>query len=139
MIQIQNLMECSVLVEIITHKHVALSCHQMCCPFVTNLSRCIALRPTPAASASILFGTAWSILCVVCEPVCLSVPVHVPLCVFVFCFVDIHQIKAVEHHNWLLHHHFSDMRLATERQMQRHSPVSQCAESTLSITLLNWY
>lgn len=47
-------------------------------------------------------------------------PVHASLCVFLFCFADVHQIKAVEHFNWLLHRHFSSMRLATERQMQRH-------------------
>lgn len=57
----------------------------------------------------------------VCAPVCLSRPVHVSLCVFGLCFADVHQIKDVEDHNWLLHHHFSDMRLATERQMQRQS------------------
>lgn len=27
----------SVLVEVISHKQVTMSCHQMCCPFVTNL------------------------------------------------------------------------------------------------------
>lgn len=86
-------------------------------------SHCIALCCTPAASASVLFGTARSVLC---------------LCVFVFCFAGVHQIKAVEHHNWLLHHHFSDMRLATERQMQRHRPWSQRVELNLS-TILNWY
>lgn len=75
----------------------------------------------PAASASVLFGTAQSVLC---------------LCVFVC--VCVHQIKVVEHHNWLLHHHFSDMRLATERQMQRHSPLSQRVELALSI-ILNWH
>lgn len=77
-------------------------------------------------------------LCV-CAPVCLSVPVYVPLCVFVFRFADVHQIKAFEHHNWLLHRHFSDMRLAAERQMQRRCPVSQQAELTLRVTLLNLY
>lgn len=47
-------------------------------------------------------------------------PVNVSLCTFVFCFASDHQIKAVEHHNWLLRHHFSDTRLATEGQMQGH-------------------
>lgn len=52
----------------------------------------------------------------VCAPVCVS------LCVF--CFADDDQIKAAEHYNWLLQHHFSDMRLATERKIQRHR--SEC-------------
>lgn len=66
------------------------------------------------------------------------VPEHVSLCVFAFCFADVHQIKAVEHHNWLLHHHFSDMRLATKRQMQRNGPVIRCADLTLRIIPLKW-
>jgi len=83
----------------------------------------MALCPTPAASVSVLFGIAQGVLC---APVCVCVSVFV--CVFVFCFPDVHQIKAVEHHNWLLHHRFSNMRLATERQMQRQSPVTQRPE-----------
>lgn len=66
-------------------------------------------------------------------------PEHVCLCVFVFCFVVVHQIKAVEHHNWLLHHHFGDKRLATEQQMQRHGSVSQCTEILFGLKLANWY
>ncbi|KAJ4934826.1 hypothetical protein JOQ06_007607 [Pogonophryne albipinna] len=52
--------------------------------------------------------------------------VHVCLCVIVFCFTDVHQITAFEHHNWLLHHHFGNIRLAAERQM--YSPIENLLE-----------
>lgn len=50
-------------------------------------------------------------------------PVHVSLCVLLACFVDVHQIKVVEHYNWLLLCHLSNTGLAAEEQMQRSSGV----------------
>lgn len=101
-----------------------MSCRQMCSAFV-DLWRVAAA----AASASVLFGAAPGTLCL-----CLCVSV----CVFVFCSADVHQIKAAEHHNWLLQHHFSDVRLAAERQTHRQSPASQTGGLTLSLTRLIW-
>ena len=87
-------------------------------------SQCMTLCPSTAASVSVLFCVAQSTLC---APVCVFVSVLVLACAL---FPDVHQIKAFEHHNRLLYHHFSNMRLATERQRQ-----SQKGELTFTKTL----
>lgn len=51
----------------------------------------MALYPAPAASVSVLFWYSSEHFVFVCFCVCASV--------LLFCFADVHQIKAAEHHN----------------------------------------